>query len=390
MRLAQLSGQATFSGVLAAFVGFFGSFAVVLQGLVAAGATPSQAATGTLAVAVASGLCGATLSLRYRIPIAIAWSTPGAAFLATVGSLDVGFSEAVGAFMWAGVAFVLAGLWPPLAKAVAAIPNHVANAMLAGVLLELCLAPLEAIAEDPLTGLLVLLAWVGGGLWHRLAAVPAALFVYAAIVWFQLDTSVSPPVSWVVPLTLVEPAFSLDALIGVGIPLFLITMASQNIAGAAVIGSFGYPTRLAGRWIATSGAFTLLAAPFGGHAVNLAALTAAMCAGEDAHPDRDRRYWAAASNGVALIIMGLASGALIGFVALGPVILIKAVAGLALIGAFTGAAFAAFEHQAQRASSAVTFLFAASGISLLGITGAFWGLVAGVAMYWLEQRRAAA
>ncbi|MEM7404027.1 MAG: benzoate/H(+) symporter BenE family transporter [Pseudomonadota bacterium] len=386
---AQFSAQAVFAGVVAAFVGFFGSFAVVVQGLRAAGATAEQAALGMLAVAVAAGLCGLTLSVRYRLPVAVAWSTPGAAFLVTIGNVNGGFPEAVGAFICAGIGFVLAGLWPPLARAVARIPRHIANAMLAGVLLALCVAPLEAIGDDPATGLTVLVAWVAGGLWHRLAAVPAALLAYVAIVWFQRAADTAEVMVWSMSFEFVEPVFSADAILGIGVPLFLITMASQNVAGAAVISSFGFPTQRAGRWIATSGIFTLLSAPLGGHAVNLAALTAAICAGEDAHPDPDRRYWAGISNGIALAIMGLGSGVLIGFVALGPVILIKAVAGLALIGAFSGAAFAAFEQPAERGSAAVTFLFAASGISLLGISGAFWGLLAGVAIDWLETRKRA-
>jgi benzoate membrane transport protein len=372
--------QAIFVGLLAGFVGYSSSFAVVLGGLVAAGASAAQSASGLLAVAVGCGACALLLSLYTRLPVSVAWSTPGAALLAATGAVEGGFAGAVGAFLLAALGFVLAGMWKPLGRAVAAIPSHLASAMLAGVLLSLCLAPFKAVAADPSSGLPILLAWLIVGQFNRLWAVPAALCAFGCVVAFVLPqpangfgsilSSIKPSIE------LVAPTFNLSAALSVAVPLFLVTMASQNIAGIAVMRSYGYETK-PGPWIATTGLFSLLAAPFGGHAINLAAITAAMCAGEDAHPDRDQRFWAAVFMGVAMIGFGLASGLVIAFVSLAPPILIEAVAGLALFSAFSAAIFAAFEDPKTREASAITFLFAASGITVLGIGGAFWGLLAG-------------
>ena len=382
-------GQTIYAGFLAAFVGFAGSFAVVIQGLIGAGATPGQAASGLLALSLACGVCAIILSFTSRLPVAIAWSTPGAALLASGTIAESGFASAVGAFMVCAIAFIAAGLWRPLGRAVSAIPKHLANAMLAGVLIGLCFAPFKAITEHPWLGLPILSAWIVGGFLHRLAGIPMALVAFALVVTFGLDT---PPSAvslqgsfFSLPLEWTTPSFSWNAILSISVPLFLVTMASQNIAGAAVIQSFGYTTK-PGPWFATTGVFSFLSAPFGGHAVNLAAITAALCAGDDAHDDPGKRYWASVFMGVGMIIFGLASGSVIAFVSLSPPILLEGVAGLALIGAFTGSAVAAFENPRHRESSAITFLFAASGVSLLGVAGAFWGLVAGAAMTAVQTR----
>lgn len=184
------------------------------------------------------------------------------------------------------------------------------------------------------------------------------------------------------PMELVAPTFTLPALVSIALPLFIVTMASQNIPGIAVLKVNHYDPN-PGPLFAVTGVFSLLSAPFGGHAVNLAAITAAMCAGEDAHPDRNKRYWAAIIAGVGYVILGLAAGAVTAFVSLAPPILIQAVAGLALIGAFSGSAVAAFKEVETREAAAVTFLITASGVSFAGISGAFWGLVAGGLMLGL-------
>lgn len=384
-----LSVSAVFMGLLVAFVGFASSFAVVLEGLRAVGASPAQAASGLLALSVAMGAAGIVLSLRERLPLSVAWSTPGAALLVATGDVG-GFGVAVGAFLLCGVLLTVAGLWRPLGRAAAAIPAPLANAMLAGILLGLCLAPFRAVAEMPGLGLPILGAWVLGGMVHRLWAVPAALAAFVAVVALGVEM---PPGALaalgrgsIPEAAFVWPVFTVAGALGIAVPLFIVTMASQNIPGIAVMRSNGYPVT-PGPWFAVTGAFSLLAAPFGGHAVNMAAITAAMCAGEDAHPDPTRRYWAAVVAGVGYIALGLASGAVIGFVTLAPGVLVEAVAGLALIPAFSGAAVAAFERVETRDAAAVTFLAAASGLSLYGISGAFWGLLAGGAVMVLRRGR---
>ena len=374
-------------GLLVAFVGFASSFAVVLQGLKAVGASDAEAASGLMAVGIAMGLAGIVLSLLTRMPVSCAWSTPGAAMLAgavAAGTVGVPFREAVGGFVLCGVLIVLSGLVRPLGRAVAAIPAPLANAMLAGVLLPLALAPFKAIAFDWRLGLPLLAAFVAGSVWHKLAAVPLALVAFALVVAFGIEFPVGslaavsdalvPQPVWVAPL------FSLQAAASIAVPLFIVTMASQNIPGLAVLNLHGYRPA-AGPLLAATGLFTLFAAPFGGHAVNLAAITAAMCAGEDAHPDPRRRYWAGVWGGVFYVVFSLAAGAVVAFVSLAPAVLIEAVAGLALFGAFTGAATAAFERPEARLAAATTFMATASGMTLVGISGAFWGLVMGGAVW---------
>lgn len=375
-----LSPQAFFMGLLTAFVGFASSFAVVLQGLKGVGATDAQAASGLMALSISMGICAVVLSTFTRLPVSIAWSTPGAALLATAGMPAGGFAAAVGAFIVCAGLIVVAGLFRPLGRAVAAIPAPLANAMLAGVLVGLCYAPVKAISFNPLFGLPIVLAWILVGAWKRLYAVPAALVAFVLVLAFGVKIPESALAGWAQSLgptvEFVLPVFSLPSLISVALPLFIVTMASQNIPGIAVLKVNGYEPK-PGPLFATTGLFSLFSAPFGGHAVNLAAITAAMCAGEDAHPDPRRRYWAAIVAGLAYVVFGLLAGAVTGFVALAPPILIQAVAGLALIAAFSGSAFAALKEPDTREAAAITFLVTASGVTFAGISGAFWGLLAG-------------
>lgn len=384
--LKDLSPQSFFMGCLTAFVGFASSFAVVLQGLKGVGATDFEAASGLMALSVSMGLCAIVLSVWTKLPVSIAWSTPGAALLATAGVPEGGFPVAVGAFLVCAVLIIIAGLFKPLGKAVAAIPAPLANAMLSGVILGLCFAPFKAIAFDPMLGLPILAAWAVVAAFKRLYAVPAALLAFVLVMMFGVELPEGAMANWAAslapPMELVTPAFTLPSLISIALPLFIVTMASQNIPGIAVLKVNHYDPN-PGPLFATTGFFSLLSAPFGGHAVNLAAITAAMCAGEDAHPDPKKRYWAAIIGGVGYVILGLLAGAVTAFVSLAPPILIQAVAGLALIGAFSGSALAAFKDAETREAAAVTFLITASGVSFGGISGAFWGLVAGGLMLGL-------
>ncbi|BBE70540.1 benzoate/H(+) symporter BenE family transporter [Oharaeibacter diazotrophicus] len=384
--LRSFSVQATSAGLLAAFVGFASSFAVCVNGLVAVGASPAEAASGLMALAVAMGLSGILLSVRFRMPISVAWSTPGAALLATAGAVDGGFPAAVGAFLVVGAAIVVAGLWKPLGRAVAAIPAPLANAMLAGVLLGLCLKPVKAVAAEPVLGLVIVAVWALVARWKRVLAVPAAVIV-AVVAIAATTTMPAGVVAGLAPHPVFTvPTLSVSALVGIAVPLFIVTMASQNIPGMAVLNVNGYRPDL-GPLLRGTGLFTLLAAPFGGHAVNLAAITAALCAGPDAHPDPSRRWWAAVVCGVAYVVLGLVSGAATAFIAASPPVLIEAVAGLALLGAFGASLSAAMAANEEREAAVVTFVVTASGLSFLGVSGAFWGLLAGGAMLGLARFR---
>lgn len=384
--LRDVSAPAVAAGALAGLVGFASSFAVVLQGLAAVGAGPAEAASGLMALSVAMGLCGIGLSLWRRLPVSVAWSTPGAALLAGGAMPEGGFPAAVGAFLVSGLLIVLAGLWRPLGRAVAAIPQSLASAMLAGVLLGLCLAPVRAVAEAPAAGLAIVLAWAVVGRLHRLLAVPAAVLAAAGAVALTsglppgLEAALVPEPAWVAPV------FAVPAIIGIALPLFLVTMASQNIPGMAVLAVAGYRPA-PGPLFAWTGLFSLAAAPLGGHAVNLAAITAALCAGPEAHPDPARRWPAAVVAGAVYVAFGLLAGPAAAFAGAPPPVLIQAVAGLALLGAFGGAMLSAMAVAAEREAAVVTFLVTASGLAAWGVSGAFWGLLAGAAMRWWQGPR---
>lgn len=376
-------------GLLAAFVGYAASFAIVLAGLDAMGASPAQAATGLFFATLGMGLCGLWLSFTTRTPAAVAWSTPGAAFLAGSGALPGGFGEAAGAMIACAGLIVITGVVPLLGRAVAAIPKPVANALLAGVLLKLCFAPALALGDIPLLVLPVLLAWLAGLRWNRLAAMPLAVLAFALVLVFGVDMGGAAPVRGAVlpPLALVTPVFTWQALISVALPLYLVTMAGQNIPGFAVLDLNGY--RVARQpMLFRTGLVSLAIAPFGSVPVNMSAITAAIMAGEDAGPDPARRYWAAMICGLTYIGLACMAGLVATLASVAPAALITAVAGLALIPALVGSLSAAFSVPGQLEGPALTFLIAASGMTLLGVSGAFWGVLAGT-LVWIVKARTA-
>ena len=376
-------------GVFIALVGFASSFAVVLQGLEAVGASNAQAVSALFALSLAIGVCAIVLAVATRKPVSVAWSTPGAALLATAGTPDGGFAAAVGAFIVCGVLLTLTGLSKRFAGLVSSIPNCLANAMLAGILFGLCLAPVRAVAEYPAMALPIVLAWLVVGRFNKLLAVPAALLVYLGIVAFVVDLpeNISQSIrdNLVAAPLWVTPEFTWQAMINISLPLFLVTVASQNIPGIAVLNINNYHPSPQPLFL-VCGLFSLLSAPWGGHAVNLAAITAAMGAGEDAHPDPQRRYWAVIVSGVCYLLLGLFAGLVIHLLSLAPSLLLPAVAGLALVAACSNSLVAAFQPVATRDAAAVTFFVTAAGLSIAGIASAFWGLVAGALVYSLRRR----
>ncbi|MBE9605210.1 benzoate/H(+) symporter BenE family transporter [Acetobacteraceae bacterium H6797] len=380
--------QPATAGLLAAIVGFASSFAVVLQGFSAVGASHAEAASGLLALCIVNGLLGAWLSWSKRLPISIAWSTPGAALLVASGMPEGGFPVAVGAFLVTALLIVAAGLFRPLARAVEAIPMPLAAAMLGGVLLELCLAPLRAVGAMPQLALPVVIAWALGWRFARLYAVPIAVVVAAAMI------VISTPLpqgafsgAWPQPV-LVVPEFTTAGLIGIALPLFLVTMASQNLPGLAVLRANGYYPLVGPIFVATGIGSAVISA-FGGHSVNLAAITAALCASPEAHPNPHRRWIATVVAGGTYIVLGLFAGVAAAFIAAAPPLLIQAVAGLALLGSLGGALAAALNAEATRLPAVLTFVTTASGLSLFGIGAAFWGLIAGGALMALESTKRA-
>ncbi len=379
-----MRSQPVVAGVIAALVGFSSSFTIVLAGLVAVGASDRQASSGLLVLSVSMGLVGMWASWRQKLPISIAWSTPGAALLVSSSALDGGYRAALGAFVLAGVLTVVAGLWRSLARWIAMIPGPLASALLAGVLLPVCFAPAKSMVAEPWMTAPVIVVWALLMRFSRRWAVPGALV--AAVIAIAVGRSTSSPdfvPSWP-HLTLNTPQFDIGTMVGLGIPLFIVTMASQNVAGMAVLRSFGFTPKLRPLLVAT-GATTVIGAPFGAHGVNLAALTAALVAGPDADPQPDRRWIASFSCGVAYVVMGLFAGLATALVASAPPILISAVAGLALLGALTGALGAAMADPAMRDAAVITLVVSASGITAFGISAPFWGLSAGLLFHGLGR-----
>lgn len=370
------------AGIVTALVGYTSAFAVVLAGLRAMGASPGQAASGLLAVTVTMGAASALLSWRYRMPIISAWSTPGAALLVTTGAVAGGWPAAVGAFVVCGVLFVLTGLWPALARWVQKIPTPIAQAMLAGVLLPLCIAPVTSLAKHPWAVAPVLVVWLVLLKVHPRWAVPLAFVAALVVIAVALvrDDAV-PAVAELVPhVEWTTPSITLQALTGVVLPLYIVTMASQNIPGAAVLASYGYsvPWRPS---LAVTGVLSVAGAPFGGHAINLAAISAALAAGPDAGDDRSRRWIAGVSSGAANLVLGVLSTGLTAVVLAAPEGVIQAVAGVALVGAFAAACAGAMADESARVPAAVTFIVAASGTTVAGVGSAFWALVVGIVVY---------
>ena len=377
--------QTTSTGLVVAIVGFFSSFPIVLQGLAAMGASAQQAASGLMMAAIAMGLTAIGLSLWYRQPISVAWSTPGAALLAVSAMPAAGFSDAIGAFLCAGALTVLAGLWRPLGRLAASIPTTIAQAMLGGVLLPLCIVPFQAAVDMPWQALPVILMWFIAGRINRLFAVPAAVVAAAVVVVLNAgDVSVMPDRLVAAPVWTM-PTVSVASIVGIGIPLFIVTMATQNIPGIAVVRSFGY-TPDAGKLFSSVGAASILSGPFGAPATCLAAITAAMCANEDSHPDPAQRYWSAVMGGVFYCLFGVFAVAITGFAVHADPLLMGTLTGIALIGVMANATFAALEVPAEREAAILTFAITASGISVFGLGAAVWGLLAGGIVYLVTSR----
>lgn len=378
--------QALIGGVLAALVGFGSSFAIVVQGFGAVGATGAQAASGLTIVCLATGLVMLIVAFRTRLPIGIAWSTPGSALMIATGAVEGGYPAALGAFVFAGALILVAGFWRPLARLVGAIPPSLASAMLAGVLLKLCLAPFAALSVDPGPVVAVVAVFLVVGRFARLYAVPAAVAVALVLLVAVEPMSAAAKVAAFGPhFEWVTPRFTLGAIVGLGLPLFIVTMASQNIPGFAVLAAFGFRPA-AGPLFRATGLASMLIAPFGGHTINLAAITAALIAGPDADPVPARRWIAAVSGGFAYCALAALAPLAVATVTTTPPVLIQAVAGLALLGAFGSSLVAGLKEEADRPAALVAFLLTASGLSIAGIGSAFWGLAAGIAVMLLHGR----
>lgn len=379
--------QPIIAGIIGALTGFASSFALVIAGLLAVGASPAEAASGLLALCIGQAFLAGLLSWRFRLPLSFAWSTPGAALLVAAEGTTGSYGAAIGAFIVCGLLILVSGLWPWLGRAMTRIPMPLAGAMLAGILFPICIAPVTAVLQEPLLAAPVIIVWLLLVRWLPRWAVPAAMLVAIIGVVVSAGSEWMSGATLTPGLTVTLPQFDPLVIVSLGVPLYIVTMAGQNVPGFAVLSTLGYRGVPARTMLAATGAATALTAPFGGYALNLAAITAALMAGPDSHPDPARRWVAPIAGGVTYVVLGLGAGVATALVSAAPPILIIAVAGLALFGAFASGLVSAFEAPETRLTAAVTLIVVASGVVVLGIGSAFWGLLVGALVMLVTHRK---
>ncbi len=382
-----LSLPAVTAGFVAVLVGFTSSVAIVFQAATALGATPAQISSWMWALGLGMGLCSALPSLVLRKPVMVAWSTPGAAVLATAAAAG-GFTlaQATGAFIVCALLMTLAGATGGFERVMDRIPMPIASALLAGVLARFGMDAFLAARTALALVLLMLLAYLAGRRWWPRYAVPGVLAAGTAFAAASGQLHLAGvSLSLTVPV-FVMPEFTMAAAVSLALPLFVVTMASQNLPGVAAIRAAGYQMPIS-KIITLTGVVTLLLAPFGAFALNLSAITAAICMGREAHEDPDKRYTAAVACGLIYIVIGLFGAAVTGVLTAFPRELVVAVAGLALLGSIGGGLALALKDEQHREAALITFLVTLSGVSLAGIGSAFWGVVAGALTWGVQSWR---
>ncbi|MDM7942076.1 MAG: benzoate/H(+) symporter BenE family transporter [Hydrogenophaga sp.] len=377
--------SAATAGFVAVLVGFTSSVAIVFQAAQAFGATPAQITSWMWALGLGMGLASAIPSLILKQPVMVAWSTPGAAVLATAG-IAGGFSmaEAIGAFMVCGALITLVGVTGWFERVMNRIPMAMAAALLAGVLARFGLQAFAAAQTALVLVVLMLLAYLLG---RRLApryAVVITLVVSVAFVVLRGQFNAGSLTLALAMPVFTAPVFTLAALTSLALPLFVVTMASQNLPGVAAIRAAGYSMPIS-KIITLTGVVTLLLAPFGAFALNLSAITAAICMGEEAHPDPKKRYTAAVTCGAIYVLIGLFGAAVTGLLIAFPRELVLAIAGIALLGSIGGGLNVALKDDTHREAALITFLVTLSGVVIAGIGSAFWGVVAGALALFVQQ-----
>lgn len=372
------------SAFVAVIVGFGGSVAVVLAATRAVGATELETASWIGGLCLAMMATSGFLSVRHRLPIVTAWSTPGAALIAATNGINM--SSAVGAFLLAAALILATAAFRSLGTLVEKLPSAIASSMLAGVLFTFVLETFGALQASPA----LVLPLVGGFMVLRLVSPAWAvlLVLIGGIVLAQaLGMIGSIPSLSLSEFTLIHPTFDAAVLLGVGVPLYLVTMASQNLPGAAVLRAAGYPAPM--RSILTvTGLASLLTAPFGAHTSNLAAITASICTGPDTHPDPSKRWLCGPFYALGYGFLAIFGASVVALFTSFPEALILTIAGLALLGPFVGAIGNGLAEERHRFAGAVTFIVTVSGISLFGVGSAFWGLVAGLVVLGLDRLKA--
>lgn len=379
MRVSMIS-----AALVAALVGYGSSIALVLAAAAAVGATPGQTASWVLALSLGKAVGSAVLSVWHRIPVVLAWSTPGAALVAATSGVTM--AQAVGAFVLVGLMIAATGAVRPLGRLVGQIPDGIAGGMLAGVLLPFVLKGAGAAESAPMLVLPMLMVFLAVRLWNPALAVLAALAAGLALA-FGLGLAAAPALVLPWPQVVVQmPEFDPGVIIGLALPLYLVTMASQNLPGFATLRAAGYepPVRSA---LGVTGGISALAALAGAHTVSMAAITAAICLGPDVHPDRAERWKVGLAYAAVWVGLGLCSPLILDLLAALPAEVMTALVALALLGALTGAVATAMAAPEQRFAAVLTLAVTGAGVPFLGVGAAFWGLVAGLAVHLSERAR---
>ena len=381
MRSFTLPFPTLLAGFVAVLVGYASSAAIIWQAAAAAGADASQIAGWMTALGLGMGVSTLALTLWRKVPILTAWSTPGAALLVT-GLQGVTLSQAVGVFIFANALIVLCGITGIFARLMKIIPHSLAAAMLAGILLRFGMQAFASLQGNLLLCGSMFAVWLLCKVWLPRFAVVAALLAGGAVAGFSGEVTTSQIAFSFVAPSWIAPEFTPALLLSVGVPFFLVTMASQNAPGFATLQASGYRVPVSPLIVATGG-LALLLSPFGVYSIFIAAITAAICQSPEAHPDPQKRWLAAAAAGVFYLLAGIFGGSITSLMSALPMAWIQMLAGLALLGTISGSLFQALNQESERDAAVVTFLVTASGVTLGGVGSAFWGLALGGVSYVL-------
>ncbi|HBB80020.1 MAG TPA: benzoate transporter [Pseudomonas sp.] len=383
--LRDCSLSAVVAGFIATVISYAGPLVIIFQAAKAGGLPHELMSSWVWTISIGSGVLGILLSLRYRVPIVIAWSAPGSALLVTMLP-HISMNQAVGAYLVSNLIILLVGLSGAFDKVIGKLPMAISAAMLAGILLRFGTELFVSVKDQPW---LVLAMFATYLLFKRVMpryAVMAVLVVGVAMAVGSGELRSEALVLGLAKPVWITPEFSWQVILGVAFPLVMVALTGQFVPGMAVLHNAGYQTP-ASPLISGSALGTLLLAPFGCHGLNLAAITAAICTGREAHEDPGKRYIAGVSGGVFYLLLGIFGATLVSVFTAFPSALIAALAGLALLSAIGAALHGAMSVPADREAALITFLVTASGMSLLGLSAAFWGLIFGIAAHLLLTLR---
>jgi benzoate membrane transport protein len=373
------------AGVVASITGTAATTAIFLSAFLAIGATKEQTISMVAIMLVFYGALSIFLSWRHKMPLSVVWSTPGAALLAGASLTGVGFANVMGGILITGLLLALTGLWPKLGELVSKIPKSVASAMLAGVIFNFCVAPFIASAQYPMLVLPVIAVWILLYWLAPLWASPVAIVLAFTLIGINQGLSVSAS-DWLIGINMVQPEFSIASVFTIALPLYLVAMASQNIPGIAIMKSFGYEVPFRSSLV-TTGLGTVVASFFGGFVMNLAAITAALNANEQAHKDPTKRWIASVSGGLVYWVFAVFAGVAVAFVYQTPRELLLAASGLALLPTIVNSFNVMVETADQRLPAVITFLVASSGVAFFSVGAAFWAILLGLALIALLKLR---